>query len=117
VQCSPFTFWNVLIIDAGVSACGVSQPPAYANKTGSPAITIATTVNRMMRLALVTACTASRLAIAGGGMSYCVGMMTSTRRFLARPSGSSEPSGRVFGATGFALPNPLVCSATVEMPP
>jgi hypothetical protein len=42
-----------LIIEAGVSARGVSQPPAYANKTAIPPITIAITVNRMMRLALV----------------------------------------------------------------
>jgi len=31
---------------------------------------------------------------------------TSTRRFFARPSGSSEPSGFVFGAIGFVLPQP-----------
>ena len=48
-----YTLLMVLFLAAGMSACGVSQPPAYANKTASPAITIATTVNRMMRLALV----------------------------------------------------------------
>src|SRR6266404_246450 len=36
-------------------------------------------------------------------------IVISTRRFFCRPSGSSEPSGFLFGATGLAAPQPRVC--------
>src|SRR6266403_778910 len=49
--CSPFTFSNLLIIDAGVRVCGVSQPPAYANKPTIPASTVPIAAKRIMRLA------------------------------------------------------------------
>ncbi len=51
--CNPFRCSNLFIIDAGVSACGVNQPPIYANKPAIPAITTPIAVNRMIRLALV----------------------------------------------------------------
>src|SRR6266404_9028008 len=35
-------------------------------------------------------------------------IVISTRRFFWRPSGSSEPSGCLFGATGLAAPQPWV---------
>src|SRR5271168_2232717 len=35
-------------------------------------------------------------------------MMITTRRFFCRPAGSSDPSGFLFGATGFLGPKPCV---------
>src|SRR5439155_14285620 len=43
--------------------------------------------------------------------------MISTRRFFWRPSGSSLPSGLLFGATGCVSPNPLVLKWKLERPP
>ena len=43
-------------------------------------------------------------------------MVISTRRFFWRPSGSSDPSGCVFGATGFFAPQPCVCMVVVFTP-
>jgi hypothetical protein len=40
------------VIDFGVSVCGVSQPPAYANKPTIPATTTPITANLTMELAL-----------------------------------------------------------------
>src|SRR5258706_16052859 len=43
--------------------------------------------------------------------------MISTRRFFCRPSGLSLPSRCVLGATGFALPQPLVVIGFPSTPP
>ena len=43
-------------------------------------------------------------------------IVISTRRFFCRPSGLSEPSGRVFSATGFSAPQPRVRMPASLMP-
>src|SRR2546427_4610960 len=43
-------------------------------------------------------------------------MTISTRRFLARPAGSSEPSGLALGAAGRVRPKPRVCSRPRSAP-
>src|SRR6185437_16214851 len=47
----------------------------------------------------------------GGGASYFASTI-STRRFFWRPSGSSEPSGFLLGATGLRAPKPCVVIRT-----
>jgi hypothetical protein len=52
-----------------------------------------------------------------GAASHDFVIVISTRRFFARPSGSSAPFGFVFGAIGFVLPHPRVCSCGALVPP
>src|SRR5947209_4017944 len=42
--------------------------------------------------------------------------MISTGRFFCRPSGSSEPSGFLLGATGFFAPNPCIANCALSRP-
>ena len=61
-------------------------------------------------------CSVSRKRCACCDLAHFFTITISTRRFFCLPSGSSDPSGLVLGATGFLAPKPAVENRTFLRP-